>query len=367
MYFWDDQVLMRRWRPKAHVALNDICQIVLPQPYREHVLKVAHEHVLSGHLGVTKTFRRVSRYFFWPGLKSAVSKFCRLCAVCQLAGKPNQKVPVAPLQPIPIMKEPFERLLVDCVGPLPKSKSGHEYILSIMCTATRFPEAVPLRSIKAPVIIRELIKFCTMFGLPRVLQTDQGTNFTSRLFTQTLAQLGIKHVLSSAYHPQSQGAVERFHQTLKTMLRTYCLSSGRDWAEGLPLLMFAIREAEQESLGISPADLVFGHTVRGPLKVLPEQLLAQDDLPVTILDYVSSFREQLHRACELAREHLMTTQARMKKRFDEKSVSRSFHPSDEVLVLLPEPCSPLQAKFSGPYQVKEKLSDTDFVISTPDR
>ncbi len=265
------------------------------------------------------------------------------------------------------MREPFERLLLDCVGPLPKSKSGHEYILTIMCTSTRFPEAIALRSIKAPIIVRELIKFCTVFGLPKVIQTDRGTNFTSKLFVQTLKQFGIKHELSSAYHPQSQGAVERFHQTLKMMLRTYCLASGKDWAESLPFLLFAVREVEQESLGFSPADLVFGHSVRGPLKVLSEQFLAKDSLPVPVLDYVSSCREHLHRARELARENLAAAQSKMKKLYDMKSVRRSFQPNDEVLVLLPEPGSALHAKFCGPYTVKEKLSETDYIINTPDR
>ncbi len=331
------------------------------------MLKLAHEHVLSGHLGVTKTFRRVSRYFYWPGLKLDVSNFCRSCPVCQLAGKPNKNIPVAPLQPIPVMREPFERLLVDCVGPVPKSKSGHEHILTIMCTATRFPEAIPLRSIRAQMIIKELVKFCTTFGLPRVVQTDQGSNFTSKAFTQTLAELGVKHQLSSAYHPESQGALERFHQTLKSMLRSYCIAHGKDWAEGLPYLMFAVREAEQESLGFSSADLVFGHTVRGPLKLLSEQLLAKDSLPVTVLDYVSTVRERLYKACELAREHLITAQSRMKTRYDKRSVNRSFQSGDSVLILLPESGSVFRAKFSGPYEVKEKLSDTNYVIYTPDR
>ncbi len=72
------------------------------------------------------------------------------------------------------------------------------------------------------------------------------------------------------------------------MLRTYCLASGKDWAESLPFLLFAVREAEQESLGFSPADLVFGHSVKGPLKVLSEQLLAKNALPVPVPDCVSS-------------------------------------------------------------------------------
>ena len=99
------------------------------------------------------------------------------------------KIPPAPLHPIPAIGEPFERILIDCVGPLPRTKSGHQYLLTIMCTATRYPEAVPLRRI---TVSKALIKF-TVFGLPRVVQTDQGSNFMSRVFSQVLKQLSIQH------------------------------------------------------------------------------------------------------------------------------------------------------------------------------
>lgn len=74
-YFWEGDVLMCRWRPNARSSLNEVHQIILPQQYWKPVLRVAHEHALSGHLVVTKSFKRVPRYFYWPGLKSAVSKF----------------------------------------------------------------------------------------------------------------------------------------------------------------------------------------------------------------------------------------------------------------------------------------------------
>lgn len=162
-----------------------------------------------------------------------------------------------------------------------------------MCAATRFPEAIPLRSLKANIVARELVRFFSVFGLPRIIQTDLGTNFTSKLFKGLLTELGVSHQTSSAYHPQSQGALERFHQTLKSMLRAYCLASGKDWVEGPPLLMFAARESVQESLGFSSAELVFGHTVRGPLKLLSEQLVSKPSLSVTVQEYVSSFRARL--------------------------------------------------------------------------
>ena len=89
-----------------------------------------------------------------------------------MVGKPNQTIPKAPLHPIPAFEEPFSRVIIDCVGPLPKTKSGNQYLLTIMCASTRFPEAIPLRNIKTKTIVEALIKFFSLFGLPRSLQSD---------------------------------------------------------------------------------------------------------------------------------------------------------------------------------------------------
>ncbi len=95
-----------------------------------------------------------------------------------------------------------------------------------------------------------------------------------------------------------QKALERFHQTLKAMLRKYCMDTVKDWDEGTPLVLFAVRVAVQDSLGFSPADLVFGHSVRGPLKMLKEDMLSvETSVKMNVLDYVSKFRERLHQAC----------------------------------------------------------------------
>jgi len=367
-YFVEDGVLMRKWRPPTASADDEwqvVKQIIVPSSYRSEILSLAHDSPFAGHLGVNKTYDRILRNFFWPGLKTDVASYCRSCHVCQMTGKPNQNIPPAPLHPIPAFSEPFERVMIDCVGPLPRTKSGNQYLLTIMCSSTRFPEAIPLRKITAPVIVKSLVKFFSLFGLPRTIQSDQGTNFMSRVFKQALEQLHIQHRTSSCYHPESQGALERFHQTLKSMLRAFCLEFQKDWDDGVPMVMFAVREVVQESLGFSPAELVFGHTVRGPLKVIKDHWTS-DPTP-NILDYVSGFRFKLRRACELAKENLEISQRRMKKRYDRCAKLRSFAPGDKVLVLMPVPGSALQARYYGPYPVKEKVSELDYVISTNDR
>ncbi len=271
-----------------------------------------------------------------------------------------------PLYPIPAMGQPFQHLLVDCVGPLPPSKSGCVYLLTVMCQSTRYPTAYPLRSITTRSVVKALSQFISIFGIPKVIQSDQGTNFTSNMFQEVLKQLCIRHNRSTAYHPESQGALERFHQTLKSLLRAYCTELKGDWEEGLPWLLLAAREVVQESLGFSPNQLVFGHCVRGPLGVLCDGAL-QEEPPQSLIQYIYGFRRRLILAGELARGKLGKTQEKMKCWFDRKSEVRLFSPGDQVLALFALPDSPFCAKFSGPYTVLRKVSGHNYILSTPER
>ena len=84
---------------------------------------------------------------------------------------------------------------------MPKIKYRNEYLLTIMCAPTRFPEAIPLRIIKRRIIVKALVKFFTFVGLPKSVQSDQGSNFMSGIFQQVMHELGNKQYRLSAYHP----------------------------------------------------------------------------------------------------------------------------------------------------------------------
>ena len=138
------------------------------------------------------------------------------------------------------------------MGPLPRTRSGFQFLLTIMDVSTRFPEAVPLKRITAKNVVEALVQFFMRYGLAKEVQSDQRSNFMLGIFRQVLEQLGIKQFRSSAYHPESQGALERYHQTLKTMLRAYCVENPEDWDKGIPLILFAAHDALSESTGYSP-------------------------------------------------------------------------------------------------------------------
>ena len=114
---------------------------------------LAHEDNLAGHFGVRKTVKRLADHFYWPLMKRDVKRYVSSYKVHQIIGKPNQKIPKAPLIPIPSVSEPFQEVVIDIVGPLPRTKGGNEYILTLMDRMSRFPEAIPIRSIRSVKII----------------------------------------------------------------------------------------------------------------------------------------------------------------------------------------------------------------------
>ena len=143
-YFLLNGLLVRKWLSHGDASVGEpIFQVVVPRNCRSKVLQTSHGDVAL-HLGVYKTYSHILQHFSWPRLKRDVALFIKTCHTCQLTGKLNQVV--APLQPIPATGQPFEHLIIDCVGALPRSKSGHTYLLTVMCQVTRYPAAYPLRS-----------------------------------------------------------------------------------------------------------------------------------------------------------------------------------------------------------------------------
>ena len=289
-FYLHNGILMRRSVDKE--LGTSVNQVLVPEVFRKEILSLAHDSLFAGHQGRTKTYRRVASDFYWPGMFKDTEEFCKTCHVCQVTGKPNQGIPPAPLKPIPITGEAFSKVLIDVVGPLPKTSQGNQYLLTIMCLNTRFPEAIPLRRVTASVVAKALLKYFTYTGLPQEIQSDQGSNFMSRLFQQVMDLLDIRQVRSSAYHPESQGALERFHQHLKSMLRCFCLEREKDWDQCVPFVLFAARDAKQESLGFSPFELIYGHTPKGPLKLVKDSLL-QSKSDGDMLNYVAQIKDRL--------------------------------------------------------------------------
>eukprot|EP00731_Ephydatia_muelleri_P003135 Em0001g3135a len=304
-------------------------QLVLPKKCREAVLKMAHEIPMAGHLGRCRTTKRLLQRFYWPNIYQDVANLCRNCARCQKAH--NRRAQPVPLVPLPIMSEPFSRIAMDIVGPLPRSSKGHKYILVICDYATRYPEAVPLRTCDAEAVAEEL------------------GNYSADIRT-------------TPYHPQTDGLVERFNQTLKAMLRRTVTEEGKDWDRLLPYLLFAYREVPQASTGFSPFELLYGRAVRGPLDVIKATWKADERSNESVVSYVLCIQDRLTKMAELVKDNLEKAQETQKKWYDLNARERSFELGEKVLVLLPTSTNKLLAQWQGPYEVVKKINKVIYQV-----
>ncbi|CAJ1064638.1 uncharacterized protein LOC120723181 [Xyrichtys novacula] len=339
--------------------------LAAPQSLRHTIMELGHSIPWAGHMAFHKTLRRVSNRFVWPGMYTQLSKFCNSCSICQVtAGKGVTK---ALLQPLPLIETPFERIGMDVVGPLEKSASGNRYILVMCDYATRYPEAFLLRSVKARHVANCLLQLFSRVGIAKEILTDCGTNFLSKLLRQVYQLLGVKGIKTTPYHPQTDGLVERYNQTLKNMLRKFVSQTGSDWDQWLPYLLFAYREVPQASTGFSPFELLYGRQVRGPLDLLRDYWEDPKASGESIVAYVVKMRERLEKMATLAKENMTMAQEKQKTWYDQKARERVFQPGQKVLLLLPSSESKLLAKWQGPYEVTKKVGAVSYEIHMPDR
>jgi hypothetical protein len=362
-----DNILMHHEASRKQTQGSN--RLVAPQSLRDKLMHLAHDIPASGHLGVAKTKARLSYHFYWPHMSKQVTQYVRSCDICQRLGK-GQKPHPAPLIPLPLVTEPFSRIAIDIVGPLPVCpKSGNRFILTVLDLATHYPEAIPLPDHTAQRVATALASVFSRFGFPNECLSDQGTDFMSQLMQIFMQDFKITQIRCSAWHPQSNGACERFHRTMKSMIRSLTVEFKDAWDECLPWVLFAYREIPMETLGFSPFEMLFGRNVRGPLALLksawkPTELQKANP---NVITYMLDLREKLRNSQSIALECAQQAKTKSKTWYDKKARQRSFEPGQLVLVCLPIRGRPLEAKYCGPYRIIQKLGPVDYLIATPNR
>ena len=356
-YFLHNNLLIhRKFNKDPHDGERYVDRVVVPESYRNEILRVGHTIPLSGHLGISKTHSRIATHFFWPGLHFDVRKYCATCPQCQLVSR-KMKSNRAPLKPVEIVTQPFKKIAIDIIGELPRTTTGYKYILTIVDYATRYPEAIPLRSISSKVVADALIQYFSRVGIPDELVSDQGSNFIGNLMTQLYEQLGISKIKTSVYHPEANGLVERFNGTLKHMLKKFVSERVQHWDKYLPYLLFAYREVPTESTGYSPFELLYGRTIRGPLAVIKESWLEKQPSENHLVSHVLEIRRRLAMMQQVVEEHMKKAQTTQKRFYDAHSSKRRLQVGDKALVLLPTPGSKLEVHWQGPYTVTKVFDD----------
>ena len=202
-------------------------------------------HNLS-HPGIRATQKLITSRFVWPGINADVRRWARSCIQCQKAKVHRHSSTAFSSFRTPDAR--FDFVHVDLVGPLPSSR-GYTYLLTCVDRYTRWPEAIPLSSITAEAVAHAFLHgWISRFGVPSTIVTDRGRQFESKLWQRFMTLLGSRRTRTTAYHPQSNGMVERFHRQLKAALKAQ--HNPASWVDALPLVLLGIRTALKEDLSV---------------------------------------------------------------------------------------------------------------------
>ena len=273
---------------------------------------------------------------------------------------PNRTIPLHPIEPPPYA---WHTLGMDYIGPLPLSNKGNRFILSIIDYFTKYPIAIPLRSQRAEELIQAFrANVVRDHGAPRVLISDQGTSFVSEAFQTFLKTLGIEHRQSAPYHPQANGQVERWNQTLKMMLQPLVDEAEETWDDYVDLCVTTYRATPNTATGDTPFFLMHARDYSENV----DSLFAPKLPTQSLTGYAARLYERLQLAWKEAGLRIVKAQAMYKSYYDRRAKPRKFQPGDLVLSMskkrisrkgLAPKFSPLFDKF---YRV---ISDEDSNVS----
>ena len=216
-------------------------QLVVSEGFREKVLRLAHETLLTEHLGIKKILDRVVSEFFWPGVCGDVARFCKSFDICQRTIRKGRATKI-PLGKLPLIDTPFKRVAVDIVGPNePRSDKKSRYILTMIDYATRYPEAVALPSIETERVAEALITMFSRAGIPSEMLIEHESRVTIEVMNKVSRLLSLQQLTTIPYRPYRKGPVEKIHAMLKQVLLTMCAERLNDWDKYLPALLFGKR------------------------------------------------------------------------------------------------------------------------------
>lgn len=314
----------------------------IPSECRTEVFNTMHR---LAHPGIRATTKIITDRFVWPSMRIDIKQRVRACIDCQRSKvQRHNNARIGTYEP-PNLR--FEHINVDIVGPLPPS-GNFSYVLTIIDRFSRWPEAIPIENQTAITVARALIdNWFSRYGVPARITTDQGRQFESALFDQLSKAIGCRHYRTTSYHPQSNGIIERWHRTLKAAIRCRQTDS---WAEALPTILLGLRAVYKEDIASSPAEMVFGQTLRLPGEMVDAKSSSKN---ANEHEFITSFRQRMQQLQPTTTAHHSNANV-----FVQKSLQNCTH----VFIRIDAVKPPLTPPYDGPYPVV-KRSEKFFKIN----
>lgn len=328
--------------PGTDIFLYCDTSLLRPRPFITTVLRKQIFDAVHGmsHPGARTTIKMVTDRFVWPSVRKDCRSWTQACESCQRA-----KVHRHTSSPVGTFKTPGERFShvhIDLIGPLPPS-AEYRYCFTAVDRFTRWPEVKPLRDITAESVAQAFVEtWISRFGCPQTVTTDQGRQFTSRLFNAITDLCGARLNHTTAYHPAANGMVERLHRTLKSAIMAH---SDARWTKTLPIVLLGLRTAWKDDIQCSPAELVYGE----PLRIPGEFLHSNNPHSLQPSEYLQELRQHVSKIRPTPASRHATKSIFVHK--DLKICTHIFLRKDALR-------GALQPPYTGPFRVLDRTDKT---------
>ena len=328
-------------------------QIAVPKVLRDDLLKSYHDCIAGGgHQGFERTYAALRNKYYWPSMYADINTYVKTCETCQQSKRAfNSRPP--PLQP-QHTHDVFQRWHIDILSGLPTTKDKFKHILLIVDSYSKWCEAFPLRTQEATEVANVLYKeIITRYGAPRYLISDNGKTFVSSIVKALSELFNITRYLTSLYHPQTNGSVERMNSVILQAFRAYTKDMQDDWIDYLPgILMAYCTTPATQSTDYSPFFLMYGREMALPIDtaLIPKDHLSQDHKI-----FLARILQNLENTRNIAAKNIEQAQQKFKENYDKKTKDPEFRPAQRVWLYctkVPVGKAPkLHRKWVGPYYI----------------
>ena len=295
---------------------------LIPDNLKSVMIKYAH--LMTGHMALEKTFDVLSKVCYFYAMKKHIKDFIQTCAPCQTKQRANraQKHTLASNK----SAYPFQRIHVDFVGPIAKSKKGNQWLFTVKDAFSKWVEAFPLKSATAAAAANCLERdIFTRFGLPEQIHSDCGAQFTSTFWQDMGRALQMKISYTTPANPKANGQVERMHRDLQNILKATNKGTISNWEDALPAALLALRTTRSEATNLSPYQIIFGREPTLPIDLIfgiekdPDESTDPDKM-----------KARIQRAHHFARTNLDRSVERQRRAY--QADKQYFYPGQQVLL-----------------------------------
>ncbi|KAI1687666.1 Pol protein [Pyrenophora tritici-repentis] len=339
------------------------------EPLRTRIIQNIHDSHITGHPGRDLTYSILSRQFFWSGVASDVRRFVRNCEIC---GRNTiwRETKKGLLKPLPIPERIWGELSIDFITDLPPS--GRDDATNCMVVTDRLTKGVELEGmhdISAEAVAQRLLeRHYPIHGIPTAITSDRGPQFVSDLWRHFCKLLSVEQRLSTAYHPQTDGATERMNQEIEKMIRIWATYTQENWLALLPIVMGAINNREASSTGLSPFYFMHGYH-NEPIQLVEDRTI-QDRPKRDGEALAEGFLKRLQDATEWAQAAIAITQEKQQHQANKtRTAAPQYKEGDWVFLNLRNVKTTRPSKkldwLHGKYKVLRQVNSHSYQLDVP--